>query len=54
MFLGEKVEYTVRCADSLLQVVSYNATPGALLKEGEMVAVELRGPEIPVLAEKGK
>jgi ABC-type Fe3+/spermidine/putrescine transport system ATPase subunit len=50
-FLGEKVEYTVRCADTLLQVVSYNASPGALLAEGAMVAVEFRGPEIPVLPE---
>jgi iron(III) transport system ATP-binding protein len=51
-FLGEKVEYMVRCIDTLLQVVSYNVAPGALLREGDMVAVEFRGPEIPVLAEE--
>jgi iron(III) transport system ATP-binding protein len=48
-FLGEKVEYTVRCGDALLQVVSYNASPAALRPEGAAVAVEPRGPDIPVL-----
>jgi hypothetical protein len=52
MFLGEKVEYLVRCGEALLQVVSYNASPGALFAEGAAVALEFRGPEIPVLPEE--
>ncbi len=52
MFLGEKVEYVVRCGEARLQVVSYNARPGELLAEGSAVAVELKGPDIPVLPEE--
>jgi iron(III) transport system ATP-binding protein len=53
MFLGEKVEYVVRCGDTRLQVVSYNARPGELLAEGATVAVALEGPDIPVLPKEG-
>lgn len=52
MFLGEKVEYVVRCGEALLQVVSYNARPGELLPEGADVAVEFKGPDIPTLAQE--
>jgi iron(III) transport system ATP-binding protein len=52
MFLGEKVEYVVRCGECSLQVVSYNASPGELLEEGAPVAVGFVGPGIPVLAEE--
>jgi iron(III) transport system ATP-binding protein len=49
MFLGEKVEYVVRCAGELLQVVRYNARLGEILPEGAAVAVDFKGPDIPVL-----
>ncbi len=52
MFLGEKVEYLVRCGESSLQVVSYDARPGELFGEGEAVALVFKGPEIPVLPEE--
>jgi iron(III) transport system ATP-binding protein len=37
MFLGEKTEYLVRCEDEVLQIVRYNAGPGALIPEGATV-----------------
>jgi iron(III) transport system ATP-binding protein len=53
MFLGEKVEYVVRCGESVLQVVSYDARPGDLLAEGAAVAVDFKGPDIPALPQEG-
>lgn len=52
MFLGEKVEYLVRCGETALQVVSYDARPGDLLAEGAPVGVDFKGPDIPVLPEE--
>jgi iron(III) transport system ATP-binding protein len=49
MFLGEKVEYVVRCGDTLLQVVSYNVSAGELAAEGADVALAFKGPDIAVL-----
>jgi iron(III) transport system ATP-binding protein len=52
MFLGEKVEYVVRCGETLLQVVSYNVAAGELAAEGANVALAFKGPDIPVLREE--
>ncbi|MCW5591713.1 MAG: ABC transporter ATP-binding protein [Burkholderiales bacterium] len=51
MFLGEKVEYVVRCGETALQVVSYDARPGDLLAEGAEVTLDFKGPDVPVLPE---
>ena len=50
MFLGEKIEYLVRCEGEMLQVVRYDAGPRAILKEGAAVAVDFTEREIPLLA----
>jgi ABC-type Fe3+/spermidine/putrescine transport system ATPase subunit len=38
-FLGEKIEYLLRCADEMLQVARYNAGASDLFHEGEAVAL---------------
>ena len=38
-FLGEKIEYVVRCAGEALQVVRYNAGPGELIPDGATVSL---------------
>jgi iron(III) transport system ATP-binding protein len=38
-FLGEKIEYVVRCGDILVQVVSYSAGPGEVLADGTAVSL---------------
>jgi ABC-type Fe3+/spermidine/putrescine transport system ATPase subunit len=45
-FLGEKIEYRVRCGDETLQVVRHNAGPGVDIEDGTTVA--LRFAENPV------
>jgi len=40
-FLGEKVEYRVRCGGESLQVVGYNAGPGSALAAGSVVGVTI-------------
>jgi ABC-type Fe3+/spermidine/putrescine transport system ATPase subunit len=47
-FLGEKIEYLVRCGDTLLQVVRYNAGAGDLIADG--AEVSLRPAEATLLA----
>ena len=37
-FLGEKIEYLLRCADETLQVVRYDAGPGDIIAEGATVS----------------
>jgi len=49
-FLGEKVEYRVRLAEQVLQVVGYN--PGKVFAEGQPVRVILPTTEVPVLEEE--
>ena len=41
-FLGEKIEYLLRCADETLQVVRYDAGPGEIIAEGANVTRALR------------
>ena len=38
-FLGEKIDYVVRCGDETLQVARYNAGPRDLFADGEAVAL---------------
>ena len=37
IFLGEKIEYRLRCGDAALNIVRYNAGPREVLAEGEVV-----------------
>ena len=39
MFLGEKIEYSLRCGNETLQTVRYNAGPGGVLPEGATVSL---------------
>ena len=41
MFLGEKIEYRMQCADSALHIVRYNAGPGEVLAEGATVRLRV-------------
>jgi iron(III) transport system ATP-binding protein len=41
VFLGEKIEYRLRCDDESLHIVRYNAGPGEALSEGEVVRLRL-------------
>lgn len=50
-FLGEKIEYLLRCAGETLQVVRYDAGPGAILAEGANVAVHFAEGAVTVLPE---
>jgi iron(III) transport system ATP-binding protein len=50
-FLGEKIEYLVRCAGETLQVVRYDAGPGAILPEGANVALRFAEDAVTVLPE---
>jgi ABC-type Fe3+/spermidine/putrescine transport system ATPase subunit len=50
-FLGEKIEYLLRCADETLQVVRYDAGPGDIMAEGATVAVRFADGAVTVLPE---
>jgi iron(III) transport system ATP-binding protein len=50
-FLGEKIEYLVRCADETLQVVRYNAGPGDLFPEGATISLRCAEDAMNVLTE---
>ena len=49
MFLGEKIEYVLRCSDASLQIVRYNAGPGEILADGSAVFLHLSGNAVSVL-----
>ena len=51
MFLGEKIEYMLRCGDALLQVVRYDAGPGEFLADGSAVFLRVSGNAVSVLTE---
>ena len=51
MFLGEKTEYLVRCEDEVLQIVRYNAGPGALIPEGATVYLRFARDAVTVLGQ---
>ena len=50
-FLGEKIEYLLRCADETLQVVRYDAGPGEIIAEGANVTVRFAEGAVTVLPE---
>jgi spermidine/putrescine ABC transporter ATP-binding subunit len=49
-FLGEKIEYVVRCADEALQVVRHNAGPGEVIPDGATVSLRFGEDAVTVLA----
>jgi iron(III) transport system ATP-binding protein len=51
-FLGEKIEYVLRCGDASLQAVAYNAGRGAIIPVGAIVGLHLAPDAITVLPEK--
>jgi len=50
-FLGEKIEYLLRCAGQTLQVVRYDAGPGEVIGEGATVHVGFAADAVTVLPE---
>jgi ABC-type Fe3+/spermidine/putrescine transport system ATPase subunit len=50
-FLGEKIEYQVRCEGEMLQIVRYNAGPSDLIPDGATVSLRLAADAVTVLAE---
>ena len=50
-FLGEKIEYLLRCGGETLQVVRYDAGPGEVIGEGATVHVSLAAEAVTVLPE---
>lgn len=53
-FLGEKIEYLLRCADETLQVARYNAGASDLFHEGEAVALRFVEEAMIILKEDGR
>jgi iron(III) transport system ATP-binding protein len=49
MFLGEKIEYLLRCGDETLQAVRYNAGPAEVLPEGAAVSLHFAEDALTVL-----
>jgi len=49
MFLGEKIEYLLRCGNETLQTVRYNAGPGEVLVDGATVSLRLAEDALTVL-----
>jgi iron(III) transport system ATP-binding protein len=52
-FLGEKIEYWVRCAGETLQVVRYNAGPGEIIPDGATISLRCAEDALTVLPETG-
>jgi iron(III) transport system ATP-binding protein len=52
-FLGEKIEYWVRCAGETLQVVRYNAGPGEIIPDGTTISLRCAEDAMTVLPETG-
>ena len=50
-FLGEKIEYLLRCEDETLQVVRYDAGPGDIMAEGAAVTLRFADRAVTVLPE---
>ncbi len=50
-FLGEKIEYLLRCGDDVLQAVRYNAGSGEVIPAGETVGVRFAADAVTVLPE---
>ncbi|NDP41498.1 MAG: ABC transporter ATP-binding protein [Aromatoleum sp.] len=52
-FLGEKLEYLLRCAGETLQVVRYNAGPEAVIPDGATISLRFAEDAVTVLTERG-
>ncbi|CAG1006530.1 sulfate transport system ATP-binding protein [Burkholderiales bacterium] len=52
-FLGEKIEYDLRCGDVPLHAVRYNAGPGIVMPDGATVALSLAEDALAVLPGSG-
>ena len=50
-FLGEKIEYLVRCAGEILQVVRYNAGPGEIIPDGATIFLRFAEDAVTVLTQ---
>lgn len=50
-FLGEKIEYVLRCGDATLQAVRHNAGHGDIILEGTRVALRFAADAVTVLPE---
>lgn len=50
-FLGEKIEYTVRCAGEILQVVRYNTGPSEIIPDGTPISLRFAEDAVTVLSE---
>ena len=50
-FLGEKIEYVLRCGDATLQAVRHNAGHGDVIQEGTRVALRFAADAVTVLPE---
>ena len=50
-FLGEKTEYSVRCAGEMLQVVRYDGGPGAAIPDNAAVSLRFAPNAVTVLTE---
>ena len=48
-FLGEKVEYALRCGDAALQAIRYGAGPGDVIADGASVGLKLAAAGVTVL-----
>ncbi len=53
MFLGEKIEYILQCADVTLQAVQYSGAPGAHIADGATVGLRFAEGAVTVLPERG-
>ena len=53
MFLGEKIEYLLRCEGELLQMVCYNAGPRELIADGAVVSLRFAEDAVTVLPVSG-
>ena len=53
MFLGEKVEYVLRCADVTLLAVCDSASGGERVAEGAAVGLRIADGALSVLPEEG-
>jgi len=53
MFLGEKIEYLLRCGEETLQTVRYNAGPGEILADGAEVSLRFAEDALAVLPPGG-
>jgi ABC-type Fe3+/spermidine/putrescine transport system ATPase subunit len=52
-FLGEKIEYQVRCEGEMIQIVRFNAGAGDLIPEGTAVSLRFAPDSVIIPSEPG-